>query len=315
MTLVFARPEVSDLVPHLDGNLDGIVTEQEVKDSRAEMDAALVQGTRVEAGGRACAGALDGARLVEGDGLEMTLAFRCPAAAAKEVSVTLDFLDRLTRGHRHLITMPEAAEGSAPAAPFAYREQKTFTVPAGAGAPTSVGVHEWIRLARNGAASAVPALLVLGAVLAVGGTRRDLLAAGGAFTGSLFVAAVAGSHGLAPVARLVPAGVALAILYVGVESFLAEDARGRWLAAIPAGTTLGFALTPAVRELAIPFHERPLAGTPFAAGVALAVTAAGMAGAFAIPALARRAFWPRFVTPLVAAATLAAGAWSLVRAM
>jgi len=304
--ITFARAEVSDLVPTLDGNLDGVVTPDEVAAARPSMRAVMLGGMKVVAGGAPCPGTLEDARLVEGDGLSMSFVFHC--ARAPEATLTLDFLDTLRLGHRHLVTMPDVAAGGAP---FAYREQKTVTVPAVAVAKR-LAARVWLGLARDGARASVWALALLAALLAAGGPRRDVAWTAGAFVAALYASALASFAGFAPVARLVPPALGVALLYAGAENLATDEGvRGRWPVALALGSVAGFHLAGALRDVVMPVRERALAGPPFAAGTALAAIVLGLAAVLALPALSRRSAWAA-AAPVAGFAALAAGAWWLV---
>ena len=75
--VVFARKEVAGLVPGLDGDMSGGLSPEEVSTGRAAIARRVVPNITVRGDGAPCIGALDDARLVEEDGLALTLTFTC----------------------------------------------------------------------------------------------------------------------------------------------------------------------------------------------------------------------------------------------
>jgi hypothetical protein len=94
----------------------------------------------------------------------------------------------------------------------------------------------------------------------------------------------------APSPRLVEPAIALSIAYVGVENFFVADARRRWRITFPFGLIHGFGFASALREIALPRAQVPVALVSFNLGVEL-----GQLGVLAIvlPLVlaARRAPW------------------------
>ena len=297
---------MSDLVPRLDANLDGSVSAEEVSASRAAMEQAIVNGSKVATAGGACRGMLEGARLVEGDGLEISAQWVCPPGSA--VSVQLDFLGSLSRGHRHLLTLVDATAG---APSFAYREEPRFSLVAAHTIPR-VGWAERFRLARTGFIAALPVAAILFLLLGFGGDARDLRFAAVAFALAAGAGCVIASRGsFAP--RLVAPGAAIALLFTGIEGFCAPSARGRWAAALAVGAASGVWIAQRIADVAMPVRERPLAVLPFALGAVALLLVLGQLSPLAFARLSRHEFWPRRVTPTLAALAVVAGGGYLLR--
>ena len=308
-TITFARGEVGDLVPHLDANRDGLVSADEVKSASAALEQAFVGGMRVSAGGSACAGAIDRVRLVEGDGLEVSAEWTCPAPAAA-ADLELDYLDALSRGHRHLLTLVGATSGGAT---FAYREEKRFAVPAVHTAPR-VGWAERSRLMREGAMAALRPLGLLMILLAFGGTRRELSLAALAFAAAAGASGFLAAHSCFAESFVAP-GVALAVIFAGIEGIASTGSgRGRWISALVLGAVIGVWHAAGLRDVAMPVRERASAIVPFTIGGALLL---GVLGAAGVLGLARISEWPvwRRLSPIAAFLALGGGAWLLVRAL
>jgi hypothetical protein len=73
----------------------------------------------------------------------------------------------------------------------------------------------------------------------------------------------------APSPAIVEPLIALSIAYVGVENWFVRDAERRWLITFPFGLVHGFGFAGALREVALPTGQLPLALGAFNAGVEL----------------------------------------------
>jgi len=71
----------------------------------------------------------------------------------------------------------------------------------------------------------------------------------------------------APSPRLVEPAIALSIAYVGVENLFVKDARRRWRITFPFGLVHGFGFAGALREIALPRAQVPVALVSFNLGV------------------------------------------------
>jgi hypothetical protein len=78
--IVFARGELRDLVPDLDADGDGALSDAELARAGASVQSAVVDRALLLADDRACPGAFDRAALVEEDGAAVFATYRCPAA-------------------------------------------------------------------------------------------------------------------------------------------------------------------------------------------------------------------------------------------
>jgi hypothetical protein len=73
--------------------------------------------------------------------------------------------------------------------------------------------------------------------------------------------------GWAPSPRLVEPAIALSIVYIGIENCFVRDAGRRWLITFPFGLIHGFGFAGALREVALPQGQIPLALASFNVGV------------------------------------------------
>jgi hydrogenase/urease accessory protein HupE len=111
-------------------------------------------------------------------------------------------------------------------------------------------------------------LMFLFGVILVGGKLRNLLLAITAFTIAHSVTLGAAALGFwAPSPSVVEPAIALSIVYVGVENWFVRDASRRWLLTFPFGLIHGFGFAGALREIALPQAQVPLALLSFNLGV------------------------------------------------
>ena len=72
---------------------------------------------------------------------------------------------------------------------------------------------------------------------------------------------------VAPSPAVVEPAIALSIAYVGVENWFVKDAGKRWLLTFPFGLIHGFGFAGALREIAVPRADLPIALVSFNLGV------------------------------------------------
>jgi hypothetical protein len=73
----------------------------------------------------------------------------------------------------------------------------------------------------------------------------------------------------APSPRFVEPAIALSIAYVGLENLFVKDASKRWRITFPFGLVHGFGFAGALREIALPRAQVPIALVSFNLGVEL----------------------------------------------
>src|SRR5262249_39935965 len=140
--------------------------------------AALVD--RIEVAGRGtCRGALDGASLVEGDGLSLTARYDCGGDPGP-LTVRVGFLDAVSTGHRHLAA--GVRRDGTHERVVVYEARPTFEVTGGA-SPTGSGVVlPLLRLGVQHILTGYDHLVFLLGLVLVGGRLRSLLVVVTAFT-------------------------------------------------------------------------------------------------------------------------------------
>ncbi|HEY8378472.1 MAG TPA: hypothetical protein VIK91_18385 [Nannocystis sp.] len=131
--LVFARPEIVELVPRADADRNGQLDEIELLSVETALSEHVREGVQLEVDGRPCAGVVERIAFVEEDGLAVVAGFVCPAAPPLAgFTVRLPLLARLNPGHRllgHVVFQDMPEETDAPALDFvAHRRRAALTV-------------------------------------------------------------------------------------------------------------------------------------------------------------------------------------------
>jgi hypothetical protein len=148
--LVFARPEIVELVPGADADRSGQLDEVELLSVETLLSEQVLGGIQISLGDRPCAGAVDKIAFVEEDGLSVSAGFTCPAPV-DAFTVRLPLLGRLAAGHRllgHVVFQDMSSRPDIPELDFvAHRRRTALTirrpepaapVPAPVSAPTPV---------------------------------------------------------------------------------------------------------------------------------------------------------------------------------
>ena len=313
--------------------LAGSAVTAELTFARAEgetLDAeSLVRGVRVSAGGMACAGSVAGSSPVEPDGIAWRMRFACERARGK-LEVELPLLEELAHGHRHVARVQagggaveevlyrghagmgiEVGEGSAGVGVRAGAG-------AGAGASVSTGAR-FVGMLRMGVEHIIPRgydhIVFLFGLVLVGGRKRSLLKAVTAFTLAHSVTLGVAALGVwTPPPSVIEPAIALSIAYVGVENFFVKNADARWRLTLPFGLVHGFGFAGALREIALPRAEVPLALFSFNLGIEVAQVAVLAAMLLLLAALRRLPRFEGVGVRALSVATAAVGAfWFVLR--
>lgn len=259
--LTFARPELESAVPGLDENGDGALTSAELVAAQPRLARLLARGLEVRSGSRSCEGGFEGADLTEQDGLAVRAAYRCASGGA--LSVRLGLLDSLSLGHRHIATA--TTEGGGTMRAVLYETNPELRMEAGGNGSVA---FQLFRMGIQHILTGYDHLLFLLGLILVGGRLRPLLVVVTAFTVAHSITLGLAALGLwAPSPRLVEPAIALSIAYVGIENWFVRDARRRWLITFPFGLVHGFGFAGALREIALPASQVPLALASFNVGV------------------------------------------------
>jgi hydrogenase/urease accessory protein HupE len=276
--IVLARGELKDALPGLDADGDGAVSGAELAVAPAALGA-VARGLEVRSAAGPCAGSLEGASLLEEDGLAVRSVYKCDGAA-RPAAVRMALLSSLSLGHRHLAT---ATAGGETVQAVLHEAQPEFALapgPAGATLPGIEGGVAWplFRLGVEHILTGYDHLVFLLGLVLVGGRLRALLVAVTAFTAAhSLTLALAAMGVIAPSPRLVEPAIALSIAYVGVENWFVRDTSRRWVLTFPFGLVHGFGFAGALGEISLPQGQVPLALVAFNSGVE-----AGQVGVLAI---------------------------------
>lgn len=246
-TLVFARPELAGLMPELDGDSDGTLSEAEVSAGGARLAERVLRGISVRADGAACSASPRGARLTEQDGVQVEGDFACGRAPSK-VAVEFALAGDLSHGHRHMATL---RVGATPAEAALFRGNALLE--ATASGATGSAVASLFGMGVLHILTGYDHLVFLLGLVLVGGRKRALLGVVTAFTVAHSITlGMAALDIWAPSPRFVEPAIALSIAYVGVENFFVRDAERRWRLTFPFGLVHGFGFAGALREVALP---------------------------------------------------------------
>ncbi len=316
--LVLSRREVASVVPDLDADRDGQLTDAEIAAARPTMQRSLVDRIHVASGEATCPGALDDASLAEQDGILLHATYTCPGPIAH---ARLDFavLGDLAPGHRHIARV---TGGVQVVETVISRAQRTFDVDAAPGgsppSPSQPVKRDRLSLFGLGVEHILTGydhlVFLLGLVL-VGGRWRSLLWVVTAFTIAHSITLGLAALGVwAPRPSIIEPAIALSIAYVGVENFFVKNAEKRWRITFPFGLVHGFGFAGALREVALPKADVPAALFLFNAGVELGQLAVL---ALVLPALAllrRRPWFEKYGVRVASAAIVVAGTvWFVTR--
>jgi hypothetical protein len=309
--LGMADRELARLVPAIDSNGDGSVSAGELMVGRDAVARAIAAGLMFTGDGRPCAGALTRAWVSEGDGgAVFQVRYTCPVVPQR-LTLALPMLNEMAPGHRHLARLFSAGLAHAQ---VLDRAHPTWT-PGTTGETAGRLAWSMLKLGIEHILTGADHLVFLLGLILVAGGWRPLLGVVTAFTVAHSITlALASLLIFAPSPRLVEPAIALSIAYVGVENLFDPDARQRWRITFPFGLIHGFGFAGALREIALPRPQIPLALVSFNAGVELGQLAV-LAVALPLTIAARREPWfgQRGVTALSAAIAVGGGALFVVR--
>ena len=310
-SLVFARPEIATIVPSIDANHDGTISDVELQTAQRELEMAIVDRMHVGNETADCNGKLTATRLTEEDGLSIHAVFDC-AAAPSTAAITLGFLDSLSHGHRHL-----AGLASSESHTVLYAGHDRIDVSASGGAGTRMAGEAWslFRLGIIHILTGYDHLVFLFGLIVVGGRLRSTILALTAFTLAHSITLGLSALGIwSPGPSIVEPAIALSIAYVGIENWFVKSSDRRWLITFPFGLVHGFGFAGALREIALPAAQIPVALASFNVGVEAGQLLV-LAAVLPVLVLLRRQLWfshygVRFASGLVA---IAGGVWFIAR--
>ncbi len=275
--IALSQRELVLALPGLDLDHDGWLQKAELDEGRSVLSEAFVAAVKVAADGVACPGSFESARLIDKeDAVAIRARYSCPGPPAR-LSLAWPLLDDvLGADHRHVARV---AMGPSVQDAVIERGRGTWTLDA-AGPLSHAGGTAWsmFKLGIEHILTGADHLVFLLGLIVIGGTARSLAVVVSAFTlAHSTTLALASLSIFAPSPRIVEPLIALSIAYVGVENLFVKDASKRWRITFPFGLVHGFGFAGALREIALPRSQLPVALVSFNLGVE-----AGQLGVLAI---------------------------------
>jgi hydrogenase/urease accessory protein HupE len=275
--IVFSNSEIASSIASLDADHDGRLSMAELDAEHDALTKTLIAPLVIRADADACTGVLGDARIESADGFAITAKYSCSHAPA-HLTIDVGFLERLSFTHRHLAEIK-----------IGDRVEERVAIPANhvvevdvASAPgEKVNRSVFAPLFKMGIEHILTGydhLAFLFGLVLVGGRKRSLLALVTAFTIAHSISLALATLGIfTPSPLVIEPAIALSIAYVGVENFFVKNAEKRWRITFPFGLIHGFGFAGALREIALPHAQVPLALFAFNLGVE-----AGQLGVLAI---------------------------------
>jgi hydrogenase/urease accessory protein HupE len=272
--IALSQRELAMSMPALDLNHDGSIDRDELKAASSAIVRTFVDGLAVTSDGEPCPGSLDDSSLVE-DGVVIRSHYVCRKPPGR-IRLDWSFLAALGDGHRHVARV---TIGSVASDLLVQRGGSPQTFDA-AGAMSRGSGTAWamFELGVGHILTGADHLLFLLGLILIGSSARSLALVISAFTVAHSITlALATLSVVTPSPRLVEPLIALSIAYVGVENLFVKDAGKRWRITFPFGLVHGFGFAGALREIALPRAQIPVALVSFNVGVE-----AGQLGVLAI---------------------------------
>ena len=264
--LGMAGRELARLLPALDTDHDGAIGTDELTAGHDAVARVFATGLTVSADARPCPETLDRAWALEAEGgVVFQVRYVCPELPGR-LTLTMPMLDGLAPGHRHMARLFRAGKAQVK---VLDRTHASWDL-AGASSTSSGLAMAWsmLKLGVEHILTGADHLVFLLGLILVGGSLRSLIGVVSAFTlAHSITLALAAFSIFAPSPRLVEPAIALSIAYVGVENLFVTDASKRWRITFPFGLIHGFGFAGALREIALPRAQVPIALVSFNLGV------------------------------------------------
>ena len=263
-----AGRELARLLPAIDTDHDGAISTDELTAGHDAVARAFAGGLTVSADAKTCPGTLDRAWALEAEGgVVFQVRYVCPEVPGR-LTLAMPMLDALAPGHRHMARLFRAGKAQVK---VLDRTHATWELD-GASATSSGVAMAWsmLKLGIEHILTGADHLVFLLGLILVGGSLRSLIGVVSAFTlAHSITLALAAFSIFAPSPRLVEPAIALSIAYVGIENLFVTDASKRWRITFPFGLIHGFGFAGALREIALPRAQVPIALVSFNLGVEL----------------------------------------------
>jgi hypothetical protein len=285
--------ELARWLPALDTNHDEAIDSDELGAGQETAARALASGLTVRGDAKVCPGSLDRAWVLEGEGgVVFQVHYTCPEVPAR-LALAMPMLDALAAGHRHLARVFRAGKAQVKVLDRAHATWDLDEANATSSGASATGSLAWsmLKLGVEHILTGADHLVFLLGLILVGGSFRSLLGVVSAFTVAHSITlALATLSIFAPSARLIEPAIALSIAYVGIDNLFVKDASKRWRITFLFGLIHGFGFAGALREIALPRAQLPIALVSFNLGVELGQLAV-LSLALPIALRARRAPW------------------------
>jgi hydrogenase/urease accessory protein HupE len=267
VSIVFSNTEISTSMATLDGDHDGRISMTELDAEHDALTKKIIEPLVLRADGDACKGVLEDARIESADGLSITAKYACSHAPA-HLTIDVGFLENLSFTHRHLAELK-----------IDSRIEERVAIPANHVIDVDVAEKPGEKIDRSVFAplfkmgiehilTGYDHLMFLFGLVLIGGRTRSLVALVTAFTIAHSISLALATLGIfSPSPVFIEPAIALSIAYVGVENFFVNNAEKRWRITFPFGLIHGFGFAGALREIALPHAQVPLALFAFNLGV------------------------------------------------
>jgi hypothetical protein len=281
--------ELARWLPALDTDGDGVISADEMAAGRARAAGPFLGGLVVTADGKPCTGTLDHAWAMDDEGSAVfRFHYTCPQVPG-QLTLSLPLLDQLGPAHRTMARLYRAGKAQTT---VLDRAHPTWTLDGGGAKSSAVGMAwSMVKLGIEHILTGADHLVFLFGLILVGGRLRSLIGVVSAFTlAHSITLALAALSIFAPSPRLVEPAIALSIAYVGIENLFVHDASKRWRITFPFGLIHGFGFAGALREIALPHAQIPVALVSFNLGVEIGQLAV-LSVALPLVVTVRRAPW------------------------
>jgi hydrogenase/urease accessory protein HupE len=277
VTWDLAQSDLLQIWPALDTDRDRLLSPKELAAALPVFQKEAPPFLQLHADTQPCKGRFLDAKLIERDGIALSLHYLCPQTP-KSLFWRFSLFERLAFGHRHFAQIHHKNHQQEH---LFYRHANQHQIQLNAtpkNAPSTHPSSEPTRKALKGFGFFLMGiehiligfdhLLFLFALLLLGGTWRSLLLVITSFTVAHSITLSIAALGIwQPSSRWVEAAIALSIVYVGVENIFFPQPRYRWLLTFALGLVHGFGFAGVLAEIGIPQESRALSLFFFNLGV------------------------------------------------